>query len=178
MTNDLLASGDFAKFQSKDQEWFLDAVASTITDHCGWHVSPILSPTNVKARIGNKGIIMLPTLNIVSVERLSWRDNDIPADCYEVHPEGWIQQIAPIGFGSRNHRNPYVTVDFTHGYDEVPQAIAEVGYELTATVLEKASGVVTDMTRGPTMMKFKEFGVVLSQDQKDRLGPHTLPRVR
>jgi hypothetical protein len=74
-------------------------------------------------------------------------------------------------------RNAPVIVDFTHGYDTMPKAVAEVGFELTATVLEKASGVVTDMTRGPTRLTFKEFGAVLSDDQKDRLGPYTVRRV-
>jgi hypothetical protein len=175
----LLNPVDFAKFQAKDQDWFLGAVGETIRDYCNWHIAPIISVTDVQAKIGNQGIIMLPTLNLVSVERLSWCSTDMPADSYDVHDSGWLQQRNPY-FGSqwfRGMRNAWVTVDFTHGYETLPKAVAEVGYELTGRVLEKPAGIVTKIQRGPTNMEFGEFGVVLSEDQKSRLGPYRVMRV-
>src|SRR3954468_4040351 len=171
----LLSATDFAKFQAKDQDWFLGAVGDTIRDHCGWHIFPVLQTTNYLARVGNKGIIMLPTLNLVTVDALKlWDATVVDSLGYEPDPAGFITMQT---FGWRRARGASVIVDFTHGYADMPKAVAEVGFELTATVLEKASGVVTDMTRGPTRMTFKEFGVVLSDDQKDRLGPYTVRRV-
>lgn len=118
---------------------------------------------------------MLPTLNLISVEQIVYDDPYVlDASMFDVYPEGFIQYRSMLG---RRGRNLNVTVDFTHGYAELPNPVAEVGFELTATVLEKASGVVTDMTRGPTKLSFKEFGVVLSDDQKNRLGPYTISRV-
>lgn len=179
MTEPLLDSGDFRQFQRKDPNWFLGAAGDTIRDHCGWHVYPVITETNVWAKIGNKGIVMLSTLNLVSVQRLTWCGYEMPADGYEVHDEGWIQQVGP-SFGNRLHRgmrNHWVRVDFTHGYEELPKAVAEVGFELTARTLEKPAGVVKHMTRGPTDIDFLEFGAVLSDDQKARLLPYTLTRV-
>jgi hypothetical protein len=179
MTEPLLGAADFRQFRKKSADWFLGAAGETIRDYCGWHIYPILSVTDVWARIGNKGIVMLSTLNLVSVERLSWCGTDMPSSGYEVHEEGWIQQVAQ-SFGSpayRGMRNAWVTVDFTHGYEELPTAVAEVGFELTARAMEKPAGVVKAMTRGPTQLEFNEFGVVLSDDQKNRLGPYTLTRL-
>lgn len=176
MIEPLLNPTDFARFQTKDQDWFLGAVGETIRDFLGWHLFPVISVTNWQARIGNKGIIMLPTLNLVSVQRIVYDDapNVLHDSMFEVHTEGWIQYLPMLG---RRGRGMRVTVDFTHGYEEIPKAVAEVGYELTARTMEKPAGVVTDMQRGPTKLTFQEFGVVLSEDQKDRLGPYTLPRV-
>jgi hypothetical protein len=171
----LLTPTDFARFQAKDQDWFLGAVGDTIRDFCGWHIFPVISTTGYHARIGNKGIIMLPTRNLLSVEQVVYQDPyALDASMFEVHPEGFLRYRAMLG---RRGRNLEVVVDFTHGYEELPKPVAEVGFELTATVLEKPAGVVTDMTRGPSRMSFKEFGAVLSDDQKARLGPYTLVRV-
>jgi hypothetical protein len=177
MTDPLLSPTDFASFQAKDPNWFLGAAGETIRDRCGWHIAPVVSTTGYKAKIGNKGIIMLPTLKLVSVENLTiatYPDNPLDATMYEIHEEGWLQFHGYLG---RRGRNASVTVDFTHGYEEVPRAVAEVGFELTGRTMEKPTGVVKHMTRGPTDLDFLEFGAVLSDDQIKRLGPYTLTRV-
>lgn len=175
MTEPLLNATDFAKFQAKDQDWFLGAVGETIRNHCGWHIWPVVSVTNYHTKIGNKGIIMLPTLRLVSIQQIVY-DSPYVLDgsMFEVYEEGYARYLAMLG---RRGRGLDVFVDFTHGHDTMPQAVAEVGYELTARTLEKPAGVVTDMTRGPTRLSFGEFGPVLSDDQKARLGPYTLLRV-
>lgn len=173
MTNSLLAQPDFARFQAKDPEWFLDAVAETIVGQCGWHIAPSVVELDVESRVGNKGIVMLPSLFVTSVEALRLNGSVVDPALYTMHRAGFIEFS---GF-RKPPRNCTVSVDFTHGYATTPKAVAEVGFELAATALEKASGVVTDMTRGPTRLTFKEFGVVLSEDQKNRLGPFTLVRV-
>lgn len=178
MTQPLLNPTEFALFNAKDPAWFLDAASETIREYCGWHIYPELPVTDVAAEIGNQGIIMLPTLNLISVEALRLYLPPGPAvatsDTFIVNSAGYIQFY---GWFSRQMRGVKVSVDFTHGFDFVPKAVAEVGYELAARTLEKPAGVVTDMTRGPTRLSFAEFGAVLSDDQKARLGPYTLLRV-
>lgn len=173
MTNTLLTTTDFAKFQAKDPEWFLDSVADTITNHCHWHIAPTLAVTDYIARVDGKGIVMLPSLYVTSVEALWLKGNAVNPTLYTVHTEGWLQFNGFL----KPPRNCTVSVDFTHGYDETPKVVAEVGYELAATVLEKASGVVSELTRGPTAMVFKEFGIALSPGQEERLQPFRLRRV-
>ena len=173
VANQLLTPGDLAKFQANDTQWFLDAVASTIIEYCHWHIAPSLPRTNVQARVGNKGIVMLPSLHVTSVEALRLNGTVVDPSLYTLHTDGWLEFLGFL----KPPRNCYVSVDFTHGYATTPHVVAEVGMELTATVLEKASGIVTSMTRGPTEMAFKEFGAVLSEDQMGRLNPFRLMRV-
>lgn len=174
MTDSLLNATDFGKFKSKDEAWFLGAAGETIRDYCEWHIFPVVSETGVLATIGNEGIVILPTLNLVSVEDIRLNGAPLTAGVWEMNPAGFITYR---GWAARRARGCVVSVDFTHGYDEIPKAVAEVGYELTSRTMEKPAGVVEDMTRGPTRMKFGEFGAVLSDDQKARLAPHTLTRV-
>lgn len=171
--NTLLTPADFVKFQTKDQQWYLDMVAETITDHCQWNIAPPLSIVNYVATVGGKGIILLPSLHLTSVEALRLHGNVVDPTLYTVHLGGWVQFNGFL----KPPRNLSVSIDFTSGFDETPKAVAEVGFELTATVLEQASGVVTELTRGPTQFKFKEFGVVLSPGQAERLQPFRLMRV-
>jgi hypothetical protein len=174
MTEPLLNTTDFAKFQAKDTNWFLGAVGDAIRDVCGWHLYPVVSDENVLATIGNAGIIMLPTLNLVSVEDIRINGVSLTPSTYTPNPAGYIEYI---GLSALRARGCVAQVDFTHGFETLPNPVAEVGYELTARTLEKPAGVVTDMTRGPTRMTFGEFGPVLSDDQKARLAPYTLTRV-
>lgn len=168
-TGTLLDATEFASFQSKDPNWFLDGADSTITDYCGWHIAPVLSCTGIEAIVGNKGIAMLPTLNVVSVQAVWCAGNLVDPLSYVTHKSGWLECSLP--------RSSTLSVDFIHGFTKTPRAVAEVGYELAATALEKASGIAKAMTRGPTQIEFKEFGIVLSDDQMARLEPYNLRRV-
>lgn len=182
----LLDPLDFAKFKAKDESWFLGVAGEAIRDWCGWHIYPVVPMINVQAEIGNKGIIMLPSLNVVSVEEL--RTNDglvIPEACYNVHASGWIQlgghYLAGTGgfVAPRGSQGPlrWVSVDFTHGFEQMPKAVAEVGFELTGKTMEKPAGVVSDLTSGPYRFKFNEFGAGLTEGQAARLAAYTIEGV-
>lgn len=182
---DLLAPEDYSRFKAKDESWFLGAAGETIRDYCGWHIAPVLAVTNVVGRIGNAGIIMLPSLNVVSVEALRYEGVAIPESDYEVHASGYIElrryyHTTGTGYGSlwgnwapvRGTGNRWVSVDFTHGFETLPKAIAEVGFELTGRTMEKPTGVAKSMSAGPNSFAFNEFGMVLSEDQECRLNPY------
>lgn len=171
MTEPLLSPTDFGRFKNLDESWFLEVVGEAIRNFCGWHIFPIVSTLGYQGRIGNGGTIMLPTTKLLSVEQITCGSYALADSMYEVVEAGWIEYGAPLG---RRGRGKAVTVDFTHGYEECPKVVAEVGFELTATVLEKPAGVVTDMTRGPTRITFKELGSILTEDQRNRLGPYVV----
>lgn len=174
--NTLLLQADYDKFQTNDTQWYLDMVAETITDYCQWNIAPSQAYTNYAARVGGKGIVLLPSLHLTSVEALRLSDGTlVDPSAYTVFLGGWIEFNGFL----KPPRSLQVSVDFTSGYDTTPKAVAEVGFELVATVLEqeRVSGVVSELTRGPTSFKFKEFGLVLSDGQEDRLQPYRIMRV-
>lgn len=176
----LLSATDFAKFRAKDQDWFLGAAGEVIRDYCEWHIYPVQADTDVSCKTGAKGIIMLPSLNVKSVETVRFRGITLSSDEYTVHDSGWLEwhrfrcwaNPVPMSHPTHAPQHLWVSVDFTHGYDTLPKAVAEVGYELTARTMEKPAGVVNRMQRGYVNMSFNEFGAVLSRDQKNRLGPY------
>lgn len=174
MSEPLLNSTDYGLFKTKDQAWFLGAAGETVRDYCGWHIAPIKVVTDVPGVIGNHGIIMLPTLNLVSIEGLRLNGAELNPDVWQAFSGGYIEYY---GYAGRRARGQRVWVDMTHGFETLPKAVAEVGYELTGRTLEKPTGVVKHMTRGPTDIDFLEFGAVLSDDQKSRLGPYRVTRV-
>lgn len=175
---DLLSPTDFQKFKTKDEDWFLGQAGEVIRDYCGWHIAPEISVTNVQAEIGAHGIVVLPTLNLVSVERVELDGfHLIEGYDFVAHSAGWLQ-LYGMGCGTtRLGRLSYVTVDMTHGFSDIPKAVAEVGFELASRTIEKPSGVVTDLTSGPYRFKFGELGSVLSDEMKARLGPYRIERV-
>lgn len=185
LPDDLLDSSDFASFKRTQEDWFLGAAGETIRDYCGWHIAPVFVQTGVAAKVGNAGIIMLPSLNVVSVEAVRCNGVAIPESSYVVHTAGWIELAGagPTGVGGfvsqwlnptplRRSQNRWVSVDFTHGFEDIPRAVAEVGFELTGRTLEKPAGVAKSMQAGPNSFQFNEFGMVLSEDQEYRLNAY------
>lgn len=176
---DLLSPTDFQRFKNKDESWFLGQAGEAIRDYCGWHIAPVVSVTNVHSKIGEHGIIMLPTLNVVSVERVEVNGVELTEGIdFRVNQSGWLYirqyHCWPTAFG---RKGADVVVDMTHGFDEIPKAVAEVGFELAARTVERPSGVVTDLTSGPYRFKFGELGAVISDEMKSRLGPYRIERV-
>lgn len=181
---DLLSPTDFQKFSSADANWFLGAIGSEIKNHCGWHIFPVKSDT-VICPLGPQGTIPLPSLRVVSVESVTYehRINGLDPETitvdpgqYTPHKEGFIEwhMTRPILRDSRgiHHMRPridYVTVTFTHGYDELPGPVALVGYEIAMRAMEKPAGTVKDLSAGPYTFGFNEFGAYFSPSQEQRL---------
>lgn len=176
----LLEPNEFNKFKDKDEAYFLSAAGETIREYCGWHIYPVMSFTDVPCEIGRAGIVMLESLNVMSVENVSLQGTALAVEDYEVHPSGWLQisrSCGSIRGYSGSLQNRWLLVDFTHGLPDLPKVVAEVAYELTARTLEKPAGVAKSMSAGPNAFTFNEFGAVLSDDQKNRLAPYVLTRV-
>lgn len=187
---ELLTPDDFGKFKTKDESWFLGAVGDSIRDECGWHIYPVRPQLNVACEVGNAGIIMLPSLNVVSVEQVVYNGVTLTQNVdFSVHQSGWIELVGYLpasgGLGPqrliqralRGMRQRWVAVDFTHGFSRMPRPVSEVGFELTARTLEKPAGVAKSLDAGPNRFVFGEFGPVLSDDQRARLAPYSITRV-
>jgi hypothetical protein len=189
---DLLDPNDFAKFKAKDETWFLGVAGDAIRNECGWHISPVISETDVIAEIGSAGLVVLPTLNIVSVEAVRLNGRVLVENSeYIVHDSGWLELVgwclsSGSGFVSQRGYQRAVTpsqtwrvaVDYTHGYETLPRAVSEVGFEVASATMEKPAGAVSDLTAGPYRFKFNDcLGANLSDEQKSRLGPDSLVRV-
>ena len=194
----LLNDDDFADFSSLDQEWFLAAAGETIRNYLGWHLAPSLTETKFCSMTGD-GTILVPTMYLTGVTSVTppWPGaTAISSDAYTWNQSGLIYfkpysygfaptpasaDLWPIDtvrlFDAYRKHNRHMSVEFTHGYAKLPYSVAEVAYEVVMRAMEKPAGVATEVNAGPYKYVFQEFGIVLSEDQKNRLDHYALPGI-
>lgn len=191
-TPDLLDSSDFQKFKQADPDWFLGAIGSLIRNHCGWHIYPVKTDT-ANCLLGPQGTIPLPSLKVVDVQSLTYEHRlpgmdpetvTVDPNEYTVHEAGFIEwrPSQPISRGTNgiHYVRPKldrVTVTFTHGFEEIPGAVAMVGYEIAMRAMEKPAGIAKSIAAGPYNFAFNEFGGYISESQNVRLAPFALQGV-
>lgn len=188
-TTPLLSSDDLTSFQASDPDWFLAAAGDTIRNFCQWHIFPSISATQW-VPIQPDGTIMLPTLFLTAVGTVSINGLEIDPSAYQMHQAGYITRIRHQYFEwplwpleseqpFREYPSPqakHAQVTFTHGYSTLPATVAAVGMELANRAMELPSGIATQISSGPYSISMGALGVVLSDDQRRRLGPFTLVR--
>lgn len=141
---------DWAEYQNHSAEYYLRVAGSAIRKYLGWHLSPIREET-LEVPIGQRGIIMLPTRRLLSIESLVIADNALTTDDYIWDTSGWIETgqyyyrvDGSIPVPSASSR--LATVTFTHGYAEVPLEVKQVAFEMTEQVMTAPVGNVAQMS--------------------------------
>lgn len=189
MSPPLLNNEDLASFQGSDPNWFLEAAGDTIRNFCQWHIFPSLTVTEW-CPVQPDGTIMLPSLYVTGVESVTLDGLELDPSTYQRHRAGYIQRyktdyfqwpLYPLEAEQPFREYPsalgrYAEVTFTHGYEVIPPTVNAVGMELTNRALELPSGVATQISSGPYTIGLGALGIVLTDDQRRRLGPFTLVR--
>lgn len=186
----LLSSDDLASFQASDQDWFLNAAGEVIRAFCQWHIAPSITVTD-KVPVNPDGTIMLPSLYVTNVESLTIHGLEIDPTSYYWHQAGYIRRhnndsyfqwpLWPLENDRpfREFPSPlaiHADVTYTHGYPELPAVVAAVGLELASRAMELPAGVATQIEAGPQVISLGALGLVLTDEQRRRLGPYTLVR--
>jgi hypothetical protein len=144
----LLNSADLQSFQASDPNWFLTAVGDTIRNFCQWHIYPSVTVTE-SIPIQPDGTIMLPSLYVTGVASVTLGGLELDPTTYHWHQAGYIRR-------------------FRQQYSEWPL------WPLESDKLP--SGIATQISSGPYTISMGALGVVLTDDQRRRLGPFTLVR--
>jgi hypothetical protein len=185
----LLNAADLASFQGSDPNWFLSVAGDTIRNFCQWHIFPSITVTEL-VPIQPEGTIMLPSLYVTDVAAITLDGLSLDPSAYEWHQAGYIKRIRhpyfqwplwPLESEQRFREYPsqlarHAEVTYTHGYSTLPPVVAGVGMELANRAIELPSGVAKQISSGPYSIGFGELGIVLSDEQRRRLGPYTLVR--
>jgi hypothetical protein len=185
----LLNSADLQSFQASDPNWFLTAVGDTIRNFCQWHIYPSVTVTE-SIPIQPDGTIMLPSLYVTGVASVTLGGLELDPTTYHWHQAGYIRRFRqqysewplwPLESDKpvREYPSPvarHAEVTYTHGYTELPPVVAAVGMELANRAMELPSGIATQISSGPYTISMGALGVVLTDDQRRRLGPFTLVR--
>lgn len=195
----LLNSGDFDDFSSLDPDWFLAAAGTTIRNYLRWHVAPSITQTSVLDMTGD-GTILLPTQYLTAVSSVTppWTGAaTIDPGSYVWDQRGWITFLPALTYGfaptpasaslwpidtvrlfdAYRKQDRRMVVTFTHGYANTPFDVAQVAYELVMYAMEKPAGVAKEVQAGPYRYQFNTFGMVLNEDQRQRLDRYKLAAV-
>lgn len=164
---ELLNPTDLGKFASSDQSWFLSAAGEAIRDFCGWHIAPSLTLTAARVRLGERGLIILPSMHVTDVASVTVGEKVLAfgTDYDWIAPSPTIRRLV----ASFPYRNQYATVTYTHGFAEVPKDVAAVGYELVQQGRSRPGANSKDMAAGTYRITMLKVGTSLDDDQKGRL---------
>lgn len=174
MTAPLVASDDpdIALWQSGDQATFLNMVCAEVRKFVGWHIAPSVSVTAQRCWFGSKGLVMLPSKYVTSVDQVTVDGTVQVADTdyFWDSPRPWIRRQCNTWPHDR-----FALVNFTHGYATTPEDVKAVVFEVLATALElPASNASEVMTMQYRFNLNPDIGVALSDKQKARLGNYKI----
>lgn len=187
----LLNATDLASFQASDSTWFLTAAGETIRNWCQWHIAPSITVTE-QVPIQPDGTIMLPSLHVTGVTSITLDGLLLDPCAYRWHEAGYIRRYKKDYFQwplwpleaerpFREYPSPlarYAEVTYTHGYATLPAQVSAVGLELATRAIQMPAGNAKQLGAGPNSIVFNDngLGLVLTDDQRNRLGPFTLVR--
>lgn len=183
----LLNTDDLASFQASDPDWFLNAAGETIRNFCQWHIAPSITVTD-SCPIQPDGTIMLPSMFVTGVQFMEIDGLEIDPTSYHWHQAGYITRhpnpywpLWPLENDTpfREYPSPltqYADITYTHGYPTLPIVVKSVGLELATRAMEMPSGIAKSLAAGPYSIGLGALGVVLSDEERRRLGPYTLVR--
>lgn len=171
---DLLNAEDLAKFASSDQSWWLTAAGRAIRNYCGWHVFPSVPVVAGRVKCGERGLVVLPSKWVTQVGPLVVDGTSLvhnvdyywePADPTNLTGYGNVIQRRSYAYP----RDPYATVDYTHGFPTLPEDVAAIGYELVQQGRSRPGSNAKDLGAGPYRVQYLKTGNSLDDDQKLRL---------
>lgn len=113
----------------------LDQAIGAIRDYCGWHVAPAVRQTLIVDGNGRRALL-LDSLHVTEVHSVSEHGVALTVDDPTQQMVG-VVEWSRDGLLERNDR-PWstrrraVVVELTHGYDEVPAALAGIVLDMVA----------------------------------------------
>lgn len=159
-----------SKFEAGDQEFFVTAAEAEVRRHCGWHIAPSVTVTNGRFPVGERGLVMLPSLHVTDVASVTVDGRVLDPDEYDWETCGLITRRCPSW-----PRDPYARVSFTHGYAECPADVVAVVFELASSAIELPASPARDVTAGPFRLVLGgAVGLTLDKNQRDRLANYRI----
>jgi hypothetical protein len=163
---------DLAGWQSGDQSVYLRMVMAEIRKFCGWHIAPNVTETGKRCWLGARGLIMLPSTFVTSVDQVTIDGQVMVSDqdYFWDQPKPWIHRKVLSW-----PQDQFALITFEHGYDETPSDVKAVVFEVMATAMElPASNASRVQTMQYNFDLNPDIGVALSNTQKNRLGKYRI----
>lgn len=159
-----------SKFETGDPEFFVTAAEAEVRKFCGWHIAPSVTVTDGRYPVGERGLVILPSLHVTAVSSVTVDGRVLDPSEYDWEPCGFISRRCPSW-----PRDPYVKVSFTHGYEACPANVAAVVFELASSAIELPATAARDVTAGPfRLVAGGAIGLTLDRNQRDRLASYRI----
>jgi hypothetical protein len=166
--------------------------------YCGWHIAPSRSETLILDGPGGH-TLCLPSLHVSSIDAITENGNDLTeGDDYTwsvagiVHRVGWASgwNMATDNLGGPNSVPGWgwwtcqlqgISVDLTHGFDEVPAEITGAVQAIAQQLVDNPGGL-EQQSVGPFMERYGTTGgggllfTLGAGSQLSALEPYRLPR--
>jgi hypothetical protein len=185
----MATTDDLNTFISGDPTFFLTGASEVIRRYLQWHVYPSITVTDT-VPVAPDGTIFLPSLYVTDVASVTLNGIVLDPSTYVVHQEGfidftqqnyWPWPLWPLesDLPFREYPSPlavFADVTYTHGFPQIPVVINVITLELAANAQQLPSGPVQQITAGPQTIVLGELGLLINDEQKNRLGPFKLVR--
>lgn len=166
---------DWADYQEQSPEFFLRVAGSAIRNYLGWHLAPNVEQTT-RTKVGSKGIVMLPSRHVTEVASVTMWGKVLPDTEYWWSEEGFLELRCYC-------QDEEVDVIFSHGYDEPPDDVKMVAYELVdtaKTTVPTGGNVAALSSPGGYRVQFRDStglgsdGFQLNDEQRYRLANYRI----
>lgn len=155
-----------------DMGMLLAAASDVIRSECGWHIAPVIDDQIVTGG-PYAHLLFLPTLRLV--ELLSLTSDGDTVDLADVR---WSDNGVLEGHWS--HRRGSVTVNFRHGYDQVPAGMKALACAVAARAALSPTGITREQV-GSVSVTYSQTapgvagGITLLEHEKSYLARYSLP---
>jgi len=159
-----------------DDDRLLQAEA-LVRSFCGWHIAPQRQDTVTVHFAG--GVAVLPTLHLVSVDRVVTSDGiELDPAYYTASTAGVLRRARPTGWSFTveplwSWWDGDATVTFTHGYDQPPADVTAAVVAVAQQAKSAAPGLQSKTT-GPFSETYLSTGDALGV-QRAALNRYRIP---
>lgn len=150
-----------------------ELASARVRAYCRWHIYPSRTETLTLDGPGGR-LLLLPSLYVTAVASISDSGTLVDAADYDWSQAGMVQR--QTGWWSCRYRALAVT--FTHGYDDVPDAVRDVTISVAKRLPAAMSGVTQEQVGGESRtyggLLTAAAGDTLTDGEKRALAPYAL----
>lgn len=175
-TPDFVTVPDLEAYRAGDDEAIIRQTQAAIRRYCGWHIAPEITETIVLDGDGSRHL-WLPSLHVTAVTAVTNGDTVLDVtDDLDWSETGFIE----LRCSRWTERPRRISVELTHGYEEIPADLVELAVSLAARAASSPSGAISEHA-GQVSLTFGTFngvagGLALLAHEKELLSEYRLPQ--
>lgn len=152
---ELADPGQLTQWRDSDPTLLLAAAEAAVRAYCGWHIAPQRTEDVVVNGNGST-VLPLPTMHLADVHTITEAGQPVVLDAVQWSTAGYLFRTAPWTAALRG-----VTVNITHGYDEVPPEVQAVVLSVAARAAASPEGMVRQQV-GSVSLSFAQSSANVS----------------